>query len=542
MPNPRFSVITPVFNPPAVILQETIDSVRAQTYEDWELCLVDDCSTQPHVRALLNQAASEDPRIRVAYRSDNGGIVAATNDALAMARGVFVSFLDHDDLLAPAALELVAAFIDADPDDEVDYVYTDEDKVDEFGVRSNAFLKPDWSPDRFRCQMYVCHLSTVRRTILDEVGGLRSGFEGSQDFDLILRVTEKARKVAHVPAVLYHWRTLSTSTALSAQAKPYAFVAGQNAISEHLERVGFPATVDRDDTLPGLYRLVPNLPRQPLVSIVIPTIGVQRYLHGIATTLVENCVRAIVDKSTYENYEIVIVCGIGTPEPVLDELRRIGGDRLRVAPYDRPFNFSSTVNVGVLRSEGEFVLLLNDDTEPIAPDWIESMVMFGLDPAVGIVGARLRFADRTLQHAGIVCSAGSPHHKFHGFPPDFGGYFSNALVAGNYLAVTAACMLVDRGVFDEVGGFSPLFPLNFNDVDFCLKVHRAGYRTVYSPWAELFHYESSTRPAVVEDAELDLLRSRWCDIMLHDPYYNQQFHQEAAPYERANAGLGLILD
>jgi len=254
---PRFSVITPVFRPPPGVLRETIASVRAQTCADWELCLVDDASLSSDVAAVLDEAAGDDPRVRVSYRSENGGIVAATNDALAMARGEFVAFLDHDDLLDPRALSCVANAIDEHP--EVDYLYTDEDKIDEVGRRFDPFFKPDWSIDRLRGQMYTCHLSVIRRSLLEEVGGVREGFDGAQDYDLVLRVAERARGIVHVPGALYHWRALASSAASGGSAKPYAYDAGSRAIAEHLERVGFPAEHEHDETNPGVYRLVPKL-------------------------------------------------------------------------------------------------------------------------------------------------------------------------------------------------------------------------------------------------------------------------------------------
>jgi len=526
--HPRFSVVTPVFRPPAEVLRETIASVRAQAFADWELCLVDDASRSPEVTAVLDEAANADGRVRVSYRSENGGIVAATNDALAMAKGEFVAFLDHDDLLDPRALAEVAAAIDEHPD--VDYVYTDEDKVDEGGRQFDPFFKPDWSIDRLRGQMYTCHLSVVRRSLVEELGGLRDGFDGSQDYDLVLRVTERARRIVHVRKVLYHWRALASSAASGGDAKPYAYQAGQRAIADHLRRVGFPAEPEHDETNPGVYRLLPRLDEQPLVSILIPTRGTHRLVHGRDIDLVSNCVRSIVEHSTYQNWELICVADLPTPESTLDELRSLAGDRLRVVPFPRPFNFSDKINVGAIEAEGDFLLLLNDDTEVIAPSWIESMVMFGLDPGVGSVGGRLRFADGRIQHVAIVGRNGCPYHPFYGFPPDFRGHFSSVEVPGDYLALTGACLLVRRSTFFEVGGFSPLFPYNFNDVDFCLKLHHAGLRNVYSPGAELYHYESSTRPPVVEQPEIELMQSRWGSVMWDDPFYNPRFREVSEHY------------
>src|SRR3954451_3478909 len=312
---PLFSVLTPVFDTPADVLAAMLRSVRQQRFEDWELCLVDDCSTEAHVSAMLERAAAEDDRVRIMRREANGGIVDASNDALAMARGEFIALLDHDDELHPAALERVAAAIEDAP--EADYVYTDEDKIDRAGRPSGPFFKPNWSPERMRTQMYTCHLSVMRRRLVEEVGGFDREFEGSQDWDLVLKVTERARRVVHVPEVLYHWRTLETSTAgAGAGAKPWAFEAGTRAVQAHCKRIGLPAGVERDLDAPGVYHLRPRLQREPPVSIVIPTAGGRREVRFEQVVLVEHCLRSIVEVSTYENYEVVVV-GDGELDPAL---------------------------------------------------------------------------------------------------------------------------------------------------------------------------------------------------------------------------------
>jgi GT2 family glycosyltransferase len=517
---PLFSIVTPVYDTPADVLAAMLRSMRRQSFDDWELCLVDDCSSEAHVGTMLEQAQREDNRIRVTRRKTNGGIVAASNDALAMAQGEFVALLDHDDELHPKALERVAAAIAAAP--EADYIYTDEDKIDRAGRPSGPFFKPDWSPERMRTQMYTCHLSVMRRRLVEEVGGFDREYEGAQDWDLALKVTERARQVVHIPEVLYHWRTLESSTAgAGEEAKPWAFEAGTRAVQAHCERIGLPATVERDLDAPGVYHLQPSLQHEPLVSIVIPTAGGRREVRFEQVVLVEHCLRSIVETSTYENYEVVVV-GDGTLDHALeDRLRGIAGDRLRLVAFEGEFNFSAKVNRGVVHSEGERLLLLNDDMEVVTPDWIERMVMYLELKEIGAVGARLILEDGRPQHVGILFeNSGYPGHIYHGFSPGFSGYSNNVLVAQNYLAVTAACLMTTRDAFEEAGGFSTLFPNNYNDMDFCLKLRTTGRRVVYDPDTVLYHFESSSRDNEVADWEKDQLRHRWLPLTIVDPSTN----------------------
>lgn len=517
---PLFSILTPVFNTPADVLAAMLRSVREQSFDDWELCLVDDCSTEQHVAPILERAQQEDERVRVSRREVNGGIVAASNDALAMAQGEFVALLDHDDELHPRALEKVAAAIAGSP--EADYVYSDEDKIDRGGRPSGPFFKPDWSPERMRTQMYTCHLSMMRRRLVEEVGGFDQEFEGSQDWDLVLKVTERARQVVHVPEVLYHWRTLETSTAGSGEeAKPWAFEAGTRAVQAHCERIGLPAKVERDLDVPGVYHLRPQLRSEAPVSIVIPTAGGSREVRFDQVVLIEHCLRSIVETSTYANYEIVCVTDSGFEPALLGRLREIAGDRLRVVPFEGPFNFSAKINRGVVHSEGERLLLLNDDMEVVTPEWIERMVMYLELEEIGAVGARLLWEDGRPQHVGILFeNGGYPGHIYRGFSPGFRGYSNNVLVAQNYLAVTAACLMTTRQAFDEVGGFSTLFPNNYNDMDFCLKLRTTGRRVVYDPDTVLYHFESSSRDAEVGDWEKQQLLDRWLPLTVTDPATN----------------------
>jgi GT2 family glycosyltransferase len=516
---PRFSIVTPVYNTPAAVLWAMLESVRTQTFGDWELCLVDDCSSEPWVRGMLKSAAREDPRIRVSFREQNGGIVAASNDGLAMAGGEFIALLDHDDELHPDALALVGEALQAAPD--ADYAYTDEDKIDLTGHHSGPFFKPDWSPDRMRTQMYSCHFSVLRRALVEEIGGFDPEFEGSQDWDLVLRVTERARAVVHVPRILYHWRMLETSAAGGGEtAKPWAFEAGKRAVQAHCERIGLQARVERDPVDAGVYHLEPELREQPLVSIVIPSRGQVREVRYEAIVLVNNCVRSIVENSTYENYEIVCVLDEDTPANVPRELREIAGERLRLVSYDRPFSFSAKVNVGAVRAEGKHLLLLNDDIEVATPDWIERMVMYSELEEIGAVGGKLLWEDGRLQHVGVRFEHGLPGHPYRGFPGDFRGYGNDVRVVQNSLAVTGACLMTRRELFNQVGGLSSILPINYNDIDYCLKLRAAGHRVLYDPDLVMYHFESSSRSPEVEDWEKERLQDRWLPYTAVDPYSN----------------------
>jgi O-antigen biosynthesis protein len=524
---PRFSIVTPVYETPAKVLTKMLDSVRGQGFGNWELCIVDDASASPEVRRILERAQRRDPRVRLAVRAENGGIVAASNDALALAGGEFVVLLDHDDKLHPDALGLVDEAIAANP--EVDYVYTDEDKIDERGWHLSPFLKPDWSPERMRTQMYTCHLSVLRRSLVEEVGGFDAEFEGSQDWDLVLKVTERARAVVHVPRVLYHWRGIATSAAAGEGVKPWAFEAGKRAVQAHCERIGLPARVERDEKDPGIYHLEPELSEEPLVSIVIPTNGQRREIRYQEVALVGHCVRSIVADSSYRNYEIVVVADDSTPEPVLEEVRAAAGERLRLVGFDRPFNFSEKINAGAERSAGEYLLLLNDDVEVATPNWLERMVMYSRQPGIGAVGGKLLLEDGRIQHGGVGFEGGLPGHPYYGWQGDAPGYANALKIARNLLAVTGACLMTPRALFERVGGLDPAFPVNYNDVDYCLKLRAAGERVVYDPDLVMNHFESSSRSSAVAEWEKDELLARWAAVTTPDPYSNPQL-KEGMPH------------
>jgi len=516
MPPPLVSILTPVYDTDTEVLTSCVESVLAQTHQRWELCLVDDGSPSAHVWPLLQRLSDRDPRIRIRRRQQNGGIVAASNDAFAMASGSIVSLLDHDDLLHRRALwRVVSAF--ADP--EVDYVYTDEDVVEVDGRRRDPFYKPDWSPERFRAQMYTCHLSSLRREVIDRVGGFREGFEGSQDWDLIFRVTEVARKIVHIPEVLYHWRAVETSVLAGQHVKPYAYESAIRAIAAHCERVGIEAEVQELEQR-GHFRLLRKLPDPPpTVSVVIPTRGTRGRVWGVDRSMVLEAVRSVVERSTYRPHEFVVVADAETPEEVKEQLELLIPDRLKWVRWDAPFDFSAKCNLGAAHSTGELLLFLNDDVEVITPAWLGSMVAIAVEPDVGSVGAHLLFEDGRLQHGGHVIVDGAPGHLCFGGNPEGTRNRMALHLDREVTGVTAACLLIRRDVFDDVGGFSSEFPNNYNDVDLALKIRGLGLRTVVTPQARLYHFESASRNPTVSDVERQRLVDRW-GPELRDPYYN----------------------
>ncbi|MFP5488375.1 MAG: glycosyltransferase family 2 protein [Acidimicrobiia bacterium] len=519
---PRISILTAVHDPDADHLEACLASVRAQTFGDYEHVLVDDASTRPHVAEILGDAAAADPRVRVVRRDTNGGIVAASNDALAAATGDLVALLDHDDVLAPSALAMMVDAFDAG----ADVAYSDHDLIRPDGRRATPFYKPDFSPERLRAQNYITHFLVAKRSLVDEVGGFREGYDGAQDHDLVLRLSETGATFAHVPFLLYHWRQSPASVTTSSENKPWAFDAGVRAVQDHCDRVGIDAEVVLTEH-EGCYRVVRRVTERPLVSVVIPTRGGSGRVWGATRCFVVDAVRSILEHSTYRELEFVVVYDDVTPEPVLHALRRLAGDALVLVPYHRPFNYSEKTNLGVSAANGDLLLLLNDDTELIEPTSIEVLVGHLQTPGVAMAGAKLLFADGTLQHGGHVYNR-LVAHACHGWPGDSPGPWPlrPLAVERECSGVTAAVALVHRGAFEEVGGFTTELPLNYNDVDFCLKVRAAGHRIVWSPWSVWYHFESRTRHSVVLDTELSFVNERWHYEINHDPYYNVNLQPE----------------
>jgi O-antigen biosynthesis protein len=516
---PRFSVVTPVYNTDPKWLRACIESVRAQVYPDWELCLADDASTRPDTIAALREYERADPRIRVTYLERNVNISGASNAAVALATGDFVALLDHDDELTPDALFRMAEHLAAHPD--ADVIYSDEDKLDLAGRRCDPYFKPDWSPEHFLTCMYTCHFMVARRSLVERVGGFREGYEGAQDYDLVLRLMEATDRIHHVPRVLYHWRKLPESTASAGQAKPWALDAGRLALEDYVRRRALDAEV-LPGAAPGLYRIRRAVRGTPLVSLIVPTAGRLRGVDGRQVDLVAACLRSVVQKTTWPHYEIVVVADAAGVQPTT--MKALEGARHRVLRLeaDGPFNFSRKINAGVAASEGDHVVLFNDDLEVIASEWLTAMLEYSQDEAVGAVGAKLLYPDGRLQHVGMVLGVnGVAAHAFHQHPGSSPGYASGAVSVRNYSAVTAACLMSRRAVFDEVGGFDEAFPIDFNDVDYCLRVRQAGYRIVYTPYAQLYHHESASFGARVQDpAGVEEMRRRWGHVLERDPYYN----------------------
>lgn len=521
---PLISVVMPVYNVDEQWLVEAIESVRGQLYEHWELCIADDCSPKRHIRKVLTRFAKLDSRIKVVFRETNGHISAASNSALALATGEFVALLDHDDVLPEHALYCVAEELAAHPD--ADLMYSDEDKIDIEGVRSDPHFKPDWSPELFYSYNFVSHLGVYRRSVLTEIGGFREGFEGSQDYDLALRVIERvpASHIRHIPRVLYHWRIIPGSVALHGEEKNYAHLAARRALAEHFQRRG--ETVEVTKSVGSFHRVTFHVPApRPLVSVIIGTRD--------QVKLLAQAVDGILRETDYRNVEILIVNN-QSREPdtyaYFDLLKK--EPKVRVLDYDAPFNFSAINNMAAGEARGDVFLLLNNDIKIIHPEWLGEMVSHAIRPGVGAVGAKLYYANETLQHAGVVLGIGGvAGHAFRFWDRNRLGYFSRTHVLQNFAAVTGACLAVRREVFEEVGGLSAKeLPIAFNDVDFCLKILERGYRMVWTPFAELYHLESVSRGSDQTperlpgfQREIGYMKTRWAHILERDPYYNLNF-------------------
>ncbi len=530
--SPRISVLMPVYNPPAKYLQLAIDSVCQQLYPHWELCIVDDASTDPKVREVLTRSAENDHRIKVKHRAENGHISAASNDALAMATGEYVALLDHDDLLTEHALYWVAATALANP--HADLIYSDEDKIDEAGVRSDPYFKPDWNQELLLGQNYISHLGCYRRERVESIGGFRLGYEGSQDWDLVLRFTEglDASHIVHIPAVLYHWRMLSSSTAVSLDAKPYAIEASRKAVLDHLERQGI--AVDMEAVCNGVHHL-PRFQVQgtPLVSIIIPT------RNGFAD--LEICVESL-DRTSWKNTELLIIDNQSDDPKTLEYLQELGHrPNVRVLRYPHPFDYAAMHNWAVPQAHGEFLCLLNNDTEVIDAEWLRDMLGQAQRPGVGAVGAKLLYPDDTVQHGGLILGIGGIGSNAHKHAPaESCGYFGRSALIQNFSAVTAACLVLAKVRWLEVGGMVPDLPVAFNDVDLCLRLMKSGYRNIWLPQARLYHYESKSRGSDISAhrigrfaLETAYMQWRWGKWLRSDPHYNPNLTLEREDFSLA---------
>jgi GT2 family glycosyltransferase len=514
---PLVSIITPVFNTPVRWLRECIESVLAQTYENWELILIDDHSTDPETLRCLTELAASDSRIILAKDEKRRGISAASNRGLALAQGDWVGFLDHDDLLEPDALFQNVKWLQKHP--EADLIYSDEDKLTERGFDSPIF-KPDWSPDYFLSCNYVCHFTLIRRELIKQVGGFRSKFDGAQDYDLFLRVIEQTNRIDHIPRVLYHWRRTLTSTADNVQCKPGMLQAGRLALEGHLERKQQAGHVTVDWRT-YLYWVKRELTEAKKISIIIPVRD--------RVDLLAHCIDNLTRKTIYAPYEIIVVDNDSQSE---DARAYFSHFKHRLLHYSGPFNLSALNNFAVKQTDSPWLLFLSYHTEVLDADWMTTMAEHVQRPEVGAVGPRLLYPDDTVQHAGIVVGVGGiAEYAFRGSPAEVPGVCRQLQATRNYSAVTGACLLTRRDVFEEVGGFDEeCLPVHFNDVDLCLKMRRAGYSIVYTPFARLYHHESRVRSQPVEPLEANPMRERWTQVLERDPYYNPNLSRERADF------------
>jgi GT2 family glycosyltransferase len=520
----KISILVPLYNTPEKYLREMIQSVLDQTYGNWELCLADG-SDEAHtdVGKTVQDYARRDSRILYQKLEKNLGISGNTNACIHMATGDYISLFDHDDLLHPAALyEVMRAICDQG----ADFIYTDENTF--HLTPADAYcphFKPDYAPDTLRANNYICHLTTFQASLLETVGEFRPECDGSQDFDMVLRLTEQAKKIVHIPKILYYWRSHPNSVASGIGAKPYVIAAAKKAIADHLDRVGLKGEV-LDSAVPSMYRLKYDIIGNPLVSILIPN-----YEHKAE---LKTCLESIYEKTTYPNFEVLVIENNSSSREIFEYYEEIQKkwSNLRVITWDSHFNYSAINNFGARHAAGSHLLLLNNDTQIISPDWIQEMLMYSQRSDVGAVGAKLYYPDNTIQHAGLglglLTLAGHLHRNFDRKHP---GYMGRLSYAQNLTGVTAACVMVPRDVWDQVGGLDETFEVAFNDVDLCMRIRAAGYLIVWTPFAELYHYESKSRG--LDEApekrkrflgEVERFQTRWAkELAAGDPYYNPNF-------------------
>lgn len=527
---PKISILVPTYNTPEKLLHEMIDSVLVQTYSNFELCIADGSQGNEVVEKILKEYHEKDSRVVYTLLEKNGGIAENTNGALAIATGDYIGLLDHDDMLEPNALFEVVKYLQ---DRKTDVVYTDEDKVtDDLSRHLDPNFKPDFSIDLLRSHNYITHFFVCKKEIIDEIGGFRKEYDGSQDYDIILRCVEKADVIKHIPMILYNWRICIGSVAENPESKMYAYDAGKRAIADHLTRMGIDGTVEHTGLL-GMYRVKYTLKGEPLVSIIIP--------NKDHTEDLDKCITSVIEKSLYKNFEIVIVENNSTLNETFDYYEDIQKKYtfVKVVKWEGIFNFSAINNFGVSHSKGEYILLLNNDTEMINEDALYDMLCICQRKDVGVVGARLYYEDNTVQHAGVVVGFGNyAGHVFLGADKDDFGYTARARLTNNYSAVTAACLMTKRSVFEEVNGLTEEYVVACNDVDYCLKVREKDYLVVYDAFSEWYHYESKSRG--YEDTpekkerfakEVEKFGKRWNKILDDgDPFYNSNFPTTLPPF------------
>ena len=520
---PLISFVVPLYKTPEKFLRAMIESVQAQSYSDWELCLADGSGSEGNCEEIVKTYMANDPRIRYTNIGSNLGISGNSNAAIAMAKGDFVALVDHDDIIVPEAAYMIVEALNQDP--EIEVLYSDEDKIDMKGKKFfEPNMKPDFSPDMLTAVNYICHLFVVKKTLLDRIGGFREEFNGAQDYDLILRATEATEHIKHIPRVLYHWRCHRNSTAQDPKSKLYAFEAGIRAIDEHYKRVGIPAHAEHGYNY-GMYHTIFDWGREPKVSVLIPNKDHTDDLN-VAINSLENV-------ATYKNLEIIVIENNSTEEKTWEYYKKVCErySNVKVVKFtcENGFNYSDINNYGEKFATGEYLLLLNNDVEIINPDTIQELLGYAMRKDVSAVGAQLFYPDDTTQHAGVVVGLGGvAGHSFPGCPKGDAAYMGRNLYANNYSAVTAACLMVEKAKFEEIGGLDNGLAVAFNDVDFCMRLRAKGWLIVYNPYATLYHYESKSRG--IEDTpekkkrfqkEVYFFRDRWKDELAKgDPYYN----------------------
>ena len=539
---PLVSVVMPTYNSPLQFLAQAIESVQAQVYPHWQLCIADDASTDRQVQVFLEEAVQKDSRISIVLRSDNGHISASSNSALEIAKGEWVALLDHDDLLHPLALYELVNALQNHPDAQI--VFSDEDKIDGTGQRFGPYFKSNYNPELMWAQNMISHLGCYRRSTLADIGGFRKGFEGSQDYDLALRVIQrsKAHQIVHIPRVLYHWRAISGSTALAPDAKPYAEIASRRALKEHLAALQFSATVEHAPELSYMNRVRPMLKKpDPLISLLIPT------KDGI--DLLRQCIESVRQKSSYSNYEILVVNNnslLPASHIYFDQIKREG---IRVLDYPYPFNFSAINNFAAKEARGEYLCLLNNDIEVQTADWMEEMLSFAQLDHAGAVGARLWYpGNQGLQHGGVVVGLGGVAGHVHvGLKKNEKGYFGRLVLHHRCSAVTAACMMIKKSTYFAVDGMDEQIAVAFNDVDFCLRLGKAGYHCVYTPFAELIHHESATRGDDLSEenrlrfmGEVSFMKSRWANQLNCDPFFSPNLSLNHSDFRMAEISRAVL--
>ncbi|MBI2426859.1 MAG: glycosyltransferase [Candidatus Kerfeldbacteria bacterium] len=534
---PRLSILTPVYNVAPKLLFACVDSMIRQYYQNWEMCVVDDGSSRPETVEALKKVAGLDMRITVKFSPKNGGISAATNQALEMATGEFIGLLDHDDELTPDALYENAKLLNEHP--EADFMYSDEDKLGLDGTPSDPFFKPDWSPEYFLSCMYTCHFGVYRTSLVRKVGGFRSSYDKAQDYDLVLRIIDQTKHIYHIPEILYHWRKIPGSTATALQEKDMSDAPATRALRDYVQRNTLNAEVELDPNT-TYHRIRYAIQDNPKVSILIPTNGkIVTTEDGRMINLLVNCLKSIEEKTTYTNYEIIVAHNGNLTQETQDFIEKRAKETGRYIilhyVYHEPFNFANKLNFIAKHATGEYLLILNDDIEVLTPEWMTAMLEYAQLPDIGVVGAKLYYPNGLLQHVGVVMGiGGGASHVFVKRPKDEPGYFSSAKVIRNYSVVTGACCLTKRALFENLGGFDEQFAIDYNDVDYNLRVRAKGYRVVFTPYAELIHYESislGSRAGKTERPEEKLLRTRWAKVIQRDPYYNPHLTLQDTNYQ-----------